>query len=142
MDINNILDPSQLRIIKDYEINNFLGSVPETVKGPRKPKDMNNPCFTLNIPSNPINPDTKIYTGTLIINFYADNYGSGNANTELIGAILDRLVKLFDEWYPDISGYKIGDWTVREPLGPLWDSSDPDEHFGSIRIGFTIQETA
>jgi hypothetical protein len=51
-----------------------------------------------------------------------------------------RLVELFDEWYPDIVGYKIADWTVREPLGPLFDPDDPDEHFASVRIGFVIQK--
>ncbi len=140
MDVNKILTAALLRLINDDELQNLLDGNIRAVKGPRKPTSMDNPCFTLHIPSNSRDPDTKIHTGTLIINFYVDNYPSGNANIELMGPVVNRLIEVIDEWQPDIEGYKIADWTVREPLGPLWDSDDPDEHFSSVRIGFVIQK--
>ena len=141
MNINDILNPVQLKIINDNVLENILGETPRTVKGPRKATGMNNPCFTLHIPSNPRDPDTKIHNGTLIINFYCDNYKDGNANVEIMGKVVDRLIELFDDAWPNIPGYRLGDWSAMEPYGPLFTEDDPDEHFSSVRFGFVIQKT-
>lgn len=139
MDVNKILTAALLRLINDDELQTLLDGNIRAVKGPRKPEGWDE-CFTVHIPSNSRNPDTKIHTGTLNINYYCPNYPSGNANVEKIGQVVDRLVELFDEWYPEIEEYKVADWSVEEPLGPLWDPDEPDEHFASVRIGFVIQK--
>lgn len=140
MDINVLLNPVQVRIKNDAILAVMLGETPKTAKGIRKPTGMTNPCFTAHVSSNPRDPDTKIHNGTLIINFYCDNYQEGNANVELVGKVNDRLVELFDDVCPNTPGYEIGKWVVEEPLGPLFDSDDPGEHYSSVRIGFTIRK--
>src|SRR5690554_2152334 len=89
------------------------------VKGPRKPTSMANPCFTVHILSNPRDPDSKSHYGTLLVNFYANNYADGNANAELLGPVAARLVWLFDDKPPVIPGWRVYDFHVQESLGPL-----------------------
>jgi hypothetical protein len=136
MNINDILNYTVLKIINDAELISIVDGM-KAGKGPRKPKGWDE-CFMVYIPSNPRNEDTKIHTGTLSINYYLTNYPDGNANIKRHSEVLERLVELFDDVWPDIDGYKFSDWSVREPLGPLWDSNEPDEHFSTVRIRFTV----
>lgn len=142
MNTDDILTPALLTIVNDrdtgeLDLGALLGEV-KAVKGPRKPEGWGE-CFTLHIPSNPRDPDTKIHHGTLNINYYCPNYSLGNANVEKMGSIVARLIELFDDNWPDIPGYKICDWSVREPLGPFPNRDKPDEEsYSSLRIGFGI----
>ncbi len=106
------------------------------VKGPRKPKSMMNPCFTLHVLTNPRDPDSKAHNGTLLVNFYVNNYTDGNANIELLGPVAARLVRLFDDKPIIVFGWRVYDFHVQEPLGPLQDPAFPDESFMSVRIKF------
>lgn len=143
MDTNKILTPVLLRLLNDKNIPDqttladLLGTV-KVVKGPRKPTGMTNPCFTIHILSAPRDPDSKSYNGTLLINFYCDNYQSENANIELMGPVTDRVIELFDDRPLDVEDYNCYNLAVLEPLGPLFDPSFPDEHYMSIRIKFNI----
>lgn len=101
---------------------------------------MNNPVFTVNAPSAPMNPDTTQYNGTILINFYADNYESGNANIELMGPVAERVVDIFHDKPFTFDNYDNYNLAVDEPMGPLYDSDDPNEHFMSIRINFGLIE--
>lgn len=140
MNTNDLLNPAVIKIENDVELANIIGDTPKTVKGPRKPSGWEE-CFTLHIPSNPREPDTKIHNGTLNINYYCPNYPSGNANMEKHGQVVARLIQLFDDKWPDIPGYKIGDWSVREPLGPIPVQDNPkEESYSSVRIGFVVQK--
>lgn len=145
MNYEDILTASLLIIINDQDtgemdLGSILGGKIKAVKGPRKP-DKWDECFTLHIPSNHRDPDTKINNGTLNINYYCPNHPSGNADTEKHGAVVARLIVLFDDNPPDLPGYKIGDWSVREPLGPIPVQDNPDkESYSSVRIGFRIQK--
>lgn len=136
----DIINPAQLSIINDTKLADIIGDTPKAVKGPRKPEGWTE-CFTLHIPSNPRDPDTKVHNGTLNINYYCPNYPDGNANAEKHGAVVERLIELFDDNWPEIEGYKISDWSVREPLGPIPVQEKPkEESYSSVRIGFTIQK--
>lgn len=151
MDYNKLITPVQLKILNDTAESNELESksleelLPNgelrAVKGPRRPeswKEKN--CFTVHIPSNPRDPDTKTHNGTMRINHYCPNYNDGNANVELMGPIANRLLMLFDDWWPNISGYEVANWAVEEPLGPLHDPEAPEEHYTSIKIDFFIRK--
>ncbi len=147
MNYDDILNPALLVIVNDSEtgeidIGTILDGDIRAVKGPRKPNDWEE-CFTLHIPSNPRNEDTRIHNGTLIINFYSPNFPSGNTDTEKQGSVVARLIALFDDNPPDIFGYRIADWSVREPLGPIPVQDNPDEEsFSSVRISFVIQKVS
>jgi len=143
MDINKLLTPAVLRLINDQDLadetdlGDLLSEI-RTVKGPRRPTGMNNPCFTAHVSSNPMDPTSKVHRGTMIINFYCDNYSSGNANVELMGPVTDRVISLYDDEVFSIEGYRNFTLDVQEPLGPLWNPEHPDEHYMSIRLRFVI----
>lgn len=139
MNCNDILTQALLTIVNDDELQAIIGEL-RAVKGPRKPDNWVE-CFTLHIPSNQRDPDTKIHNGTLNINYYCPNYPDGNVNVEKHGQVVARLIELFDDNRPKVDGYRIADWSVREPLGPIPVQDNPDEEsFSSIRIGFVIQK--
>lgn len=156
MDINKLMTAAFKRIVDDYAIKQYWTMIPpvlpeaesyhplplplQIVKGSRKRKGMKNPCFTISVPSNPQNEDTKAHNGTMIINFFADNYPEGHAHVELLGPVADRLEKIFDDQPLDLDGYKNYNLVVDAVEGPLWDPDDPDEHFMSVRIKFGIIE--
>lgn len=143
MNTDDILTAALLIIVNDRDTGGndlgiILGEV-KAVKGHRKP-DMWDECFTLHIPSNLRDSDTKVHNGTLNINYYCPNYPEGNANTEKMGAVVGRLIYLFDDKWPDIPGYKIGDWSVKESLGSFPNRDKPDmESYSGVRIGFVVQ---
>ncbi len=145
MNNDDILTPVRLTIINDrdtgdIDLGTILSGNIKAIKGPRKPGSWTE-CFTLHIPSNPRDPDTKIHNGTLNINYYCPNYSDGNVNAEKHGAVVDRLIELFDDKWPDLPGYEIGNWSVREPLGPIPVQDNPkEESYSSVRIGFMIQK--
>ena len=143
MDINKILTPAMLRLINDKNIvgvttlGDLLNNDIKVFKGPRKPTGISNPCFTIHVLSAPRDPDSKSYNGTLLINFYHDNYAAGNAAVEKMGPVTDRVEYLFDDKPLNIEGYTNYSLVVQEPLGPLFDPVwAPDEHYMSIRIRF------
>lgn len=144
MDANKILTPVMVRLLNDKNIpgqttlGDLLNNDIKVVKGPRKPKTMTNPCFTIHVLSAPMDPDAKSYNGTLLINFFCDNYASGNANVELMGPVTARVIWLFDDKPITVSGWRVYDFHVQEPLGPLQDPALPDESFMSVRIKFGI----
>ena len=147
MDVNKILTPVMLRLINDKNIvgvttlGDLLNNDIKVFKGPRKPTGISNPCFTIHILSAPMDPDAKSYNGTLLINFYCDNYASGNANIELMGPVVDRVEVLFDDRPLNIEGYNNYNLVVQEPLGLLFDPAHPDEHYMSIRVSFGLAKT-
>lgn len=147
MNFYDILNAILLVIINDQDtgevdIGTILDGEINAVTGPRKPDGWTE-CFTLHMPSNPPDPDTKIYNGTLNINYYCPNFPSGNTDTEKHGAVVTRLIDLFDDNPPALPGYKIGDWSVREPLGPIPVQDNPkEESYSSVRIGFVIQKVS
>lgn len=107
------------------------------IKGPRK-IDGADEIITVNAPSAPMDPDSMAYNGTILINYYCPNYSDGNANIEKMGPVAERIVNIMHDNPPDISDYRIYNFAVDEPMGPLWDSNEPDEHFMSIRISFGL----
>ena len=136
----DIINPAQLSIIDDDELIDIIGDTPKAVKGPRKPDGWDE-CFTLHIPSNPRDPDTKIHNGTLNINYYCPNHPDGNVDMDKHGQVVERLIELFDDNWPKIEGYKISDWSVREPLGPIPVQDNPKgESYTSLRIGFVVRK--
>lgn len=142
MDVNKILTPVMIRLLNDKNttgsLDDLLGGEITVYKGPRKPTKSKNPCFTVHVLTAPREPDSKAHNGTLLINFYCDNYTSGNANVELMGPAADRVIELFDDRPLEIEGYSNYDLVVQEPLGPLFDPDFPDEHFMSIRVRFSL----
>lgn len=141
MNINEILTPVMVRLLNDRNIPGVttLGSLLDTirvVKGPRKPKNMTNPCFTVHVLTNPRDPDSKAHNGTLLINFYADNYKDGNTNIELLGPVAARVVWLFDDKPIAVPGWRVYDFHAEESLGPLQEPEFPNENFMSIRVKF------
>jgi len=143
MNINKILAPVVLRLFNDRDVadetdlGNLLDEI-RTVKGPRRPTGMNNPCFTAHVSSNPMDPTSKVHRGTMIVNFYCDNYDSGNANIELMGTVTDRIITLFDDEVFSIDGYRNFTLDVQEPLGPLFNPNHSGEHYMSIRLRFIL----
>lgn len=143
MDINLLLEPARLRIIGDtgtgeQDLGQLLGAI-KAIKGARRPDRMDNPCVTINVLSAPQNEDYKTINGTLIINVFADNHNSGNANIELLTPVAARIEYLFDDKPLTIEGYNNYNLVVQETMGPLWDSNAPNEHFMSIRIKFNLK---
>lgn len=146
MDTNKILTPAMVRLLNDKNgpgsLGDLLGGEITVYKGPRKPTKAKNRSFTVHVLTAPRDPDSKAHNGTLLINFYCDNYASGNANVELMGPVADRVVELFDDRPLEIEGYSNFDLVVQEPLGPLFDPQCPDEHFMSIRVKFSLVKTS
>ena len=146
MDVNKILTPAMVRLLNDKNgpgsLGELLGGEITVYKGPRKPTKAKNPCFTVHVLTASRDPDAKNYNGTLLINFYHDNYVSGNAAVEKMGPVADRVVELFDDRPLEIEGYSNYDLVVQEPLGPLFDPDFPDEHFMSIRVKFSLVKTS
>jgi len=174
MDVNKILSPAMGRIIADCgegtpeepeegSILDLLDPPIQAVKGPRKRTGMDNPCFTIFVLSNPRDEDTKAHNGTLVINFYADNYQEGHANIELLGPVAKRIVYLFDDkpfsryettnnltklgmtgYDQAVEGEMIDyvnyNLAVAAPEGPLHDPDDENAHFMHVRINFGIME--
>ena len=145
MNFDKLINAAQLIILNDKVTENSLGDLLSgnirAVKGPRRPNDwVGENCFTLHIPSNPRNKDFKTHNGSMLINYYCPSYPSGNANIELMGRVAERLLYLFDDNPPTVTGYEIYDWSVGEVLGPLYDSDAPGEHYSSLRIGFFLRE--
>ncbi len=146
MDVNKILTPVMVRLLNDKNgpgsLGELLGGEITVYKGPRKPTKSKSPCFTVHVLTAPRDPDAKNYNGTLLINFYHDNYTSGNAAVEKMGPVAARVVELFDDQPLSIEGYNNYDLVVQEPLGPLFDPDLPDEHFMSIRVKFSLVKTS
>jgi len=144
MNINKLLTPAVMRLIGDQnvpdekDLGDILGTTIKAVKGPRRPTDMDNPCFTAHVSSNPMDPASKVHRGTMIVNFYCDNYDSGNANIELMGTVTDRVITLFDDEVFSIVGYSNFTLDVQEPLGPLFNPDHSGEHYMSIRLRFVL----
>ena len=142
MDVNQILTPAMVRLLNDKSgpgsLGELLGGEIVVCKGPRKPTKSKNPCFTVHVLTAPRDPDSKAHNGTLLINFYCDNYAAGNANVELMGPVTARVIWLFDDKPITVSGWRVYDFHVQEPLGPLQDPALPDESFMSVRIKFGI----
>src|SRR5690606_21982730 len=117
-----ILTPVMIRLLNDKNttgsLDDLLGGEITVYKGPRKPTKAKNPCFTVHVITASRNPDAKNYNGTLLINFYHDNYVSGNAAVEKMGPVADRVIELFDDRPLEIEGYSNYDLVVQEPLGP------------------------
>lgn len=141
MNVDKILTPVMVRLLDDKNIpgqttlGDLLGTI-KVVKGPRKPKSITNPCFTLHVLTNPRDPDSKAHNGTLLVNFYANNYAGGNTNIELLGPVASRVIWLFDDRPIEVPDWRVYDFHVQEPLGPLQDPEIPDESFMSVRIKF------
>ena len=146
MDYNKLITPVQLIILNDKGNDGKLEDLlPDgeirAGKGPRKPKGwVGINCFTIHISSNPRDPNTKAHNGTMRVNHYCPNYPDGNANVELMGPVSARLVELLDDWRPEIDSYEILNWVVEEPLGPLFDSNEPKEHYSSIAVSFFVRK--
>ena len=137
MNPNDILKPAWLKLAGDDVLNSLLGTV-RAVKGPRRPTGWTE-CFTLHISSNQRNPDTKVHSGTLLINYYCPNYSDGNVDIEKSGQVASRLIEIFDDNPPEIQGYRIADWSVREPIGPIPVQDNPEkESYMTVRISFTV----
>ena len=137
MDKNKLLTPIVLKLMNDTELENRLDGQKPIIKGARKPSGVDE-CITVNAPSAPMNPDSKAYNGTVLINYYCPNYSGGNANVEKMGPVAERIVELMHDELLDIDGYRNYNFAVDEPMGPLYDSDDPEEHFMSIRINFGL----
>ena len=101
MDVNKILTSAMVRLLNDKSgprsLGELLGGEITVYKGPRKPTKAKNPCFTVHVLTASRDPDAKNYNGTLLINFYHDNYASGHAPVEKRGPVADRVVELFDD---------------------------------------------
>lgn len=137
LDVNKILTPAMIRIVTDQALKTKLGGTIQVDKGARRGKSMiGQKCFTVHVLSNQRDEDSKAHNGTLLVNFYCPNYGDGKANVELMGPISERLVWLFDEKPLAVSGWRVYDFHVQEPLGPLFDPEFQNEHFMSVRIKF------
>lgn len=145
MDKDKLYTAVLIRLISDTgeegSLEDLLGNI-KAIKGARRPTSLSNPAITINAPSTPRDPDYKTTNGTLLINIYADDYSSGNANVELLCPVADRIVQLFDDKPLEIEGYNNYNLVVLEPSGPLRDPSYPEEHFMSVRIRFNILPTA
>ncbi len=137
LDVNKILTPAMIRIVTDATLKTKLGGTIQAAKGARRPTSMiGQKCFTVHVLSNNRDEDSKAHNGTLLINFYCSNYQNGNANVELMGPVSERLVWLFDDKPLAVTGWRVYDIHVQEPLGPLFDSEYPNEHFMSVRVRF------
>lgn len=137
MNDKNISGEEDLGDILKLDSNGNL-TVP-VIKGPRKVSSADE-CITVNAPSMPMDPNSKAYNGTILINYYCPNYGGGNANIEKMGPAAARIVEIMDDNPLDITGYSNYNFVVDEPMGPLFDPDAPDEHFMSIRINFGLIE--
>ena len=108
LDANKILTSAMVRVVNDQTLKTILGGQIQAVKGPRRTKDMEGSnSFTLHVLSAPMDPDSKVYNGTLLINFYCQNYSSGNAKVETMGPVAARVAELFDDRPLVIDGYNI-----------------------------------
>lgn len=137
MDKNELLKPVTVRLMDDTELQDLIGDDVPVIKGPRKTNGADE-CITINAPSAPMNPDSRAYNGTILINYYCPNYPSGNANLEKMGPVAARIEELFHDDPLEIPGYKNYNLAVDEPMGPLFDPDEPDEHFMSVRINFGL----
>ncbi len=146
MNINKFLTAAVLRLLNDTPENNNNNE--ETleelmddfriIKGPRKP-DNTDECITVHVLTAPQDPDTKQIDGTLQINYYYKNHENGNANIEQLGPVADRIHELFDDKpFDDIDGYRNYNLVGDEPIGPLWDRDEPEEHYMSVRFSYGL----
>jgi len=145
MNIDKLLSATLVRILNDKDVageiglGDILGSY-GGVKGSRKPQGVTNPYFLVfPMPSNK-NSDTTAYNGTIMIKFTLDNYSGGNAKTELMGQVGERLDELFDDKPLDIGGYTNYNLEVNQLHFPLFDPDFEDEHYLSARIKYNIIE--
>lgn len=131
-----------LRIINDKDtgeedLGELLGII-RAVKGPKRSDSMDNPCITINASSMQRDAAYKTINGTLLINVFADNYNSGNANVELLASVVARIEYLFDDKPLIIAGYNNYNLFVEETIGPLFDPDYQNEHYMSTRIKFNL----
>lgn len=131
-----------LRIVNDKDtgeadLGELLGAI-KAVKGPQRSDSMDNPCITINAPSIQQNAAYKTINGTLLINVFADNYHSGNANVELLTSVAARIEYLFDDKPLTIEGYNNYNLFVEETMGPLFEPDYQNEHYMSMRIKFNL----
>jgi len=137
MNPNDILKQALLKLEGDDALQSLLCTV-SVVKGPRRPAGWTE-CFTLHISSNQRMPDTNVHRGTLLINYDCPNYPDGNVDIEKSGQVASRLIELFDDNPPEIQDYRIADWSVREPIGPIPVQDNPEkESYTTVRISFTV----
>lgn len=138
MNIDNLLEAVQRRILADEVLDDLLDSV-RVVRGPRRPEGWaGEDCFTVFLLSAPIDPDFQTVNGTLRVNHYCPLFPSGNANTEFMGEVMERLVDILNEKV-EVKGMDVIDWYVNEPLGPLYEGNAPGEAFSSVSINFFIK---
>jgi hypothetical protein len=140
LDVNKLLTPALIRIRNDSTLQTLLDTtVIQAIKGAKRPTAIiGTKCFTVHVLSNNRDEDTKVYNGTLVINFYCPNYSDGNANVELMGPVAAQIVELFDDEPLTMDGYGNYNLAVQEPLGPLYDPDFPNEHYMNVRIQFNL----
>lgn len=138
MNLDDIYSAFVVRIMNNDNLKSLAGDPVRAYKGASRPSGYENPCFTVHSPDLVIEPDTTAANGTIFISAFVDDYNSGNANTELIGDLLKEIEEEFNDNPLDIPGYINFNLAVTNLRGPLYDSSDPDEHFGAAMLNINI----
>lgn len=137
MDPNIILNPAVVRIKNDAILQELLPQV-SVSKGPKRPTGAKNPWLTVFLLTSPLDPDTKAVHGTMVINFFCDNYRDGNANQELLGSVGARLVVLFDDKPFSIEGGNNFNLHAEEHTEARAVPENPNEHFISVICKFSL----
>jgi len=138
MNLDDLYSAFVVRMMKNENIQSLAGDPVNAYKGSSRPNGYTNPSFTVHSPDLIVEPDTTAANGTIFINAYVDNFKSGNANTELLGDLLKEIKDEFNDRPLEINGYNNFNLAVTNLRGPLYDSSDPDEHFGSVMLNINI----
>ena len=137
MDVNIILNPAVMRIAGDDELGNILGEV-RVVKGPKKPKKMANPCFTVKNRYLEVDPGKEKYQGSFFISFYTDNYKSGNVDIELMGQVVDRIKQIFNYNPFKLDEYKNYYLEVKDIGKAEYNNRFPNQHFMTVEVMYKV----
>lgn len=141
MDLNIILDPAVLRIAGNDDLVDILGEV-RVVKGSKKYRNMENPCFTVENSQIKADPGRGKYQGSFLVSFYADDYKSGNTDLELLGQVIDKVKELFNDRPFNLDLYKNYYLKVSRISRAEYDVKFPDQHYMVIEVKYRVVKTA
>lgn len=136
--INEIIFRTYQRLRADAALTQLLAGGTGVVNGPRRPVSYINPCITIGVLTNTAQVRPYHQRVTLVINVYVANLTAeavkGQPDTYRLSQIAQRVAALMHEQPLQIPGVTNCQMELAEPLGPLFDPQDPDEHFMSLRF--------
>lgn len=140
---NEVIFRTYQRLRADATLTALLVGGTGVINGPRRPVGYHNPCVTIGILTNTAGVRPTHQRMTLVITAYVANLTAeavkGQPDTHKLSAIAERVAALMHEQPLRIDGVINSQMELAEPLGPLFDPQDPDEHFMSLRLRATFR---